>query len=224
MKYLSDLLSSTVSVEISSPITIQGPFLVSENKTVTSIQISQIFPATSGPKIIVEGCAQFAGTLNITIDSATVLTGITNFTLATFSDGYCGGAPSTFINSSLTVLQPCTEVDSYDLEYQPRSLVLVMQVSHPKECSNVTAAQESPAAKAALDWISIASVAGVVVGLAICLALLYRFRRKIIPSLSMLRATTILRRRMESVERRRPSTDHSFGESKANDDSTFTAK
>jgi surface protein len=131
----STCITQNVTVSGGDVVTFQNvTVVVGDFKIVSSTATVSITVPSSGSAVPLQitGCAQFQGSLNITIASNTDLP--SSVTLATFQDGYCGGEASRTSFDNLNVDSGCRKARS-NLQYNPKSLTIIFDGVDNSTCN-----------------------------------------------------------------------------------------
>jgi hypothetical protein len=171
------VINSTVVITPGSTVIITSPTIINGNLSVSSgSTLNVTFPANGSPTapIVVNGCVQFAGTLNVDIGQPP--TSNVNSPLITF-DGYCGGVQTNFTVTSINLGCAKLKPGASGLQYGERSLTLLFSKDD---------VDESGCSSGVAGGLSTGAIVGIAVGaavlvLAIIFIIIWVNREKIIP-------------------------------------------
>jgi hypothetical protein len=171
------VINSTVVVSPGSTVIITSPTIINGNLSISSgSTLNVTFPANGSPTapIVVNGCVQFAGTLNVDIGQPP--TSNVNSPLITF-DGYCGGVQTNFTVTSINLGCAKLKPGASGLQYGERSLTLLFSKDD---------VDESGCSSGVAGGLSTGAIVGIAVGaavlvLAIIFIIIWVNREKIIP-------------------------------------------
>jgi hypothetical protein len=151
------VINSTVVVSPGSTVIITSPTIINGNLSISSgSTLNVTFPANGSPTapIVVNGCVQFAGTLNVDIGQPP--TSNVNSPLITF-DGYCGGVQTNFTVTSINLGCAKLKPGASGLQYGERSLTLLFSKDD---------VDESGCSSGVAGGLSTGAIVGIAVGAA----------------------------------------------------------
>jgi Leucine-rich repeat (LRR) protein len=167
------------TVIVTHPVIITGDLIIPPNTTL------EIELGGGETPITVTGCAEYAGTLQVSfIDTFIIATGA-NFTLVTLSG--CQEDPTSRF-SSLVVDQGC-KTYAAELEYSAVSLNLILGSSDESQCRIPDASVVATAGPLSIGAIAGIAVAGAVLVVLVSIGIIILFRTKIIPAYRAEKAT-----------------------------------
>jgi hypothetical protein len=160
------IVSSNVLVPPETTLNVTGRVDITGNFTLTPTSTVRVtLSSTSTTPITVSGCAQFDGTLEVSLPSEAVISG-TTFTLATYSGLCTAGTEFSAVKLAVPPQTRSCEAATSTAQYGPTSLVLLVSVdlsacSSPSE-SSIGSPNLQPVAIAFIVIAIVAVAAGVI--------------------------------------------------------------
>jgi hypothetical protein len=163
------------SLVVNFPLNLTSSIVVTGNLSLTStgaLVVSLNGSATN--TISVKGCATLDGTITIVVDDLNAAQSSSGeITIALFDEGYCSGSPTQV--ATLDIRAGCRRAPLAELRYNTKSLSVVLGNLDSTACDQ---AAQGGLSIGAIAGISVAVVVVCVVAIA---AMIFLFKRKILP-------------------------------------------